>query len=301
MNEFLIRLGTLSLGGGIAIIILALAARLSRARYSARWRCWIWLLLCLRLAVPMSIPVPQLAPVRGPIQLPTPSDPVIYTYQPQLPQPSQQPEFPSRSQPSDDLPGMPSADDLPSRDVATTPESRSITLFQIAAIVWGFGAEAMVGWYLLSHLRFLRYLRRWGDPVVNPQTIRLYNALGDQLNLSRRPKLYLCTGLRAPMLAGVLHPRLLLPEGEYGEDEIRYALLHELTHFKRRDIWLKTLALWVNALHWFNPLMWYMTRLIERDTELACDEAALKQLPQNEHGAYGRTILNAVERLKSAT
>ena len=85
-----------------------------------------------------------------------------------------------------------------------------------------------------------------------------------------------------------------------GEHALRYSILHELTHFKRRDIWLKTLALLVNAIHWFNPFMWYMTRLVERDTELACDEAALKLLPVEEHKAYGTTILDAVERLKTA-
>ena len=84
-----------------------------------------------------------------------------------------------------------------------------------------------------------------------------------------------------------------------GEHALRYSILHELTHFKRRDLWLKTLALLVNAVHWFNPFMWYMTRLVERDTELACDEAALKLLPPEEHKAYGTTILDAVERLKA--
>ena len=103
-----------------------------------------------------------------------------------------------------------------------------------------------------------------------------------------------------PVLAGVFAPKLLLPEGEIGQNALRYSLLHELTHFKRRDIWLKTLALLVNAVHWFNPFMWYMTRLVERDTELACDEAALKLLPAEEHKAYGTTILDAVERLKTA-
>ena len=67
---------------------------------------------------------------------------------------------------------------------------------------------------------------------------------------------------------------------------------------RRRDIWLKALALWVNALHWFNPLAWYMVRLVERDTELACDEAALNTLSPEEHAAYGQTILSAVSRLR---
>ena len=56
----------------------------------------------------------------------------------------------------------------------------------------------------------------------------------------------------------------------------------------------------MRALHWFNPVMWLMSRSLERDTELACDEAALKRLPREEHAAYGETILQAVERLQAA-
>lgn len=130
-------------------------------------------------------------------------------------------------------------------------------------------------------------------------TIRMYNLLGDQLKLDRRPNLRTCGGLGAPMLAGLFHPVILLPEDSPAGDSMRYALLHELTHYKRKDIWLKTLVLITNIIHWFNPLMWYMVRLVERDTELACDEAALRRLPPEEHAAYGRTILNAVERMKS--
>ena len=82
-------------------------------------------------------------------------------------------------------------------------------------------------------------------------------------------------------------------------EELNCSLLHELTHCRRRDIWLKTLAMWVNALHWFNPLAWYMVRAVERDTELACDEDVLRRLPAEQRAAYGRTILSAVERLSN--
>lgn len=45
-------------------------------------------------------------------------------------------------------------------------------------------------------------------------------------------------------------------------------------------------------------MAWYMVRLVERDTELACDEAALNTLSPEEHAAYGQTILSAVSRLR---
>ena len=56
--------------------------------------------------------------------------------------------------------------------------------------------------------------------------------------------------------------------------------------------------MWVNALYWFNPLMWLMVRLVERDTELACDEDALRLVSPQDYSAYGQTILAAVARLQ---
>ena len=109
-----------------------------------------------------------------------------------------------------------------------------------------------------------------------------------------------CPGLAVPMLAGLFRPALLLPENPPAGDALRFSLLHELTHFRRRDIFRKTLALWVRALHWFNPLVWLTARAMDRDIELSCDESALKHLPPAEHAAYGRTILSAVSALTGA-
>ena len=117
------------------------------------------------------------------------------------------------------------------------------------------------------------------------------------MGLDRRPRLLRCPGLAVPMLAGLSSPVLLLPEHPLKQDALRFALLHELTHFRRRDIGRKTLALWVRALHWFNPLVWLAIRAMDRDIELACDEGALKLLPPEEHAADGRTILEAVSAL----
>ena len=54
MTECLVTLATLTLGGGAAILLLLLVERLTGRRYSARWRCWAWLLLAVRLALPVS-------------------------------------------------------------------------------------------------------------------------------------------------------------------------------------------------------------------------------------------------------
>lgn len=290
MTEFPFSLFALSLGGGAVVALLALAARLFRARYAARWRCWVWLILCVRLAIPVTIPVPQLS---RPVELSVPGNVVIF--RPESHEPAAPPaELPSPEPEKSEAPQL--KPELPAPE--KTEPDREVTLFDAVSLLWLVGAAVVLGWFLVSHLRFLRYVSRWSCPV-DAETVRMCNKLGDRLALDRRPRLRTCEGLKAPMLAGIARQTLLLPPEVLGEQDLRYILLHELTHFKRRDIWLKTLALWVTALHWFNPLMWYMTRLLERDMELACDEGVLRLLPQEEHSAYGKTILDAVERMKA--
>lgn len=309
MSDLLPTLGALTLGGSAAVLALALASRSTRSRYGAKWRCWAWLLLCLRLAVPLPLLPQAEKEVQTPIQLPAPSNTVIYQYTPAPDPDSGQQSAAGQDGQGGTLPDVSQAPVLPpstqdgtqTQPAVPTPEVSggfTLSLPQVLALIWLIGAVIMVLWTLSSHFRFLAYLRRWARPVSDPEAVRIYNQLGDGLRLDRRPRLITCAGLRAPMLAGLFRPVLLLPETGLAPDALRYSLLHELVHFRRRDIWLKTLALWVNAIHWFNPLIWYLVRLVERDTELACDEGALHRLPPEEHAAYGRTILDAVERLK---
>lgn len=289
MDELLTTLARLTLGGSAAIALLILAGRAARGRYGSRWRCWAWLLLSLRLAVPVSL-LPEGSP--APIQVPAPPEGMLA--QPVAPRP---PDWGAdRSGPSGpQSPALPEQSvPRPAREPENVPGA-SLSLAQIIGAVWLAGAAGMLLWALSAHLRLLLYLRRWAVPVTDGETVRIYNELGDRMKLDGRPRLLACPGLRGPMLAGLLRPVLLLPQEEVSAP--RYSLLHELTHFRRRDVWLKGAVLLANCVHWFNPLMWFMARLAERDMELACDEAALAFLPREEYAAYGQAILEAARNV----
>ena len=249
-------------------LILMLTARFTHARYAARWRCWVWLVLCLRLAVPLPL-LPDRPAQQAPIQLPMVEDRVVLR---PAPGPAASTSEPSPAPSGSNRPAQPAASSSPAEPEAGAAPDLSLSLSQLIFGLWLLGAAAVLIWNLLSHLRFCRYLNRW---------------------LS-------CPGLAVPMLAGLFRPALLLPENPPAGDALRFSLLHELTHFRRRDIFRKTLALWVRVLHWFNPLVWLTARTMDRDIELSCDESALKHLPPAEHAAYGRTILSAVSALTGA-
>ena len=296
MMDFLLDLAGISLGGGGVILLLLLFTRLTGGRYAARWRCWAWVLLGLRLAIPLSLPAAG-APRPAPIVLTAPENAVLYRAAPTVPAQTGL-QVPAVSSPAPMTVPPAVEPDLGAQTAPASPEESktntfSLTLGQVLLGVWLLGALGVLMWDGAAHLRFCRYLRRWSAPAEDPQLLREYQWLGERLKLRRMPQLRACAGLTVPMLAGVVRPVLLLPE-DFPPGEARcYSLLHELTHYRRRDIRLKTLMVWVCALHWFNPAVWLMARAVERDTELACDEGALQWLSRSERAAYGRAILQA--------
>ena len=113
--------------------------------------------------------------------------------------------------------------------------------------------------------------------------------------LHNRPIAVKCTSLtHTPLLAGLFHPTLFLPEGELSQQSLHYMLQHELIHDRRRDIVIKWLALTVNALHWFNPFAYLLSKQINEDCEISCDIAVTKHFSPQEKSAYMFTILSLI-------
>ena len=280
MADWLLRLLSLSAGGAPAILLLLAIERLAGLRYAAKWRCLAWLLLCLRLGVTLSPSMNPIVPA-APIRVEVPADAVIY--RPVAPQTER---IPATTQPSRSAPVQEGRDTM-----EQASQRRPVKWSEALFVLWALGAVGVLGWAILGHIRFSRYLRRWGTPIAER---RVWDALNDQkaaLGLRTAPRLLTCPGLDTPMLAGMVRPCLLLPSEPMDDTRLRHALLHELTHYRRRDIAFKALVLWVCALHWFNPAVWLMRRAVERDLELACDDAALRVLPESERAAYGNTVL----------
>ena len=115
------------------------------------------------------------------------------------------------------------------------------------------------------------------------------------LGIRRQIPLRVVPGLPSPMLVGILSPVVCLPDPSLPQDQLRMVLLHELTHYKRKDLLLKWLALLVNALHWFNPLAWLLTRSLGQACEDACDRDVTRDMTLQERKLYMSTILTLAQ------
>lgn len=175
MSKLLSALASLTLGGSAAVLLLAL---LGRSSYRARWRCWAWAVLCLRLLLPLPAPDRTDSAVRPPIQLPALTDRVLYQSAPEEEGDPSAPQTPAVSPPMLQTP--PNAGKTGNQPSPTAPTEGCFSLSpsQVLTWVWLAGAAAVLGRAGIAHLRFLRYLRRWAKPLHDPETVQLFQWTG---------------------------------------------------------------------------------------------------------------------------
>ncbi|MBR4947038.1 MAG: right-handed parallel beta-helix repeat-containing protein [Clostridiales bacterium] len=151
--------------------------------------------------------------------------------------------------------------------------------------VWGLGAFVSMGITVFSYLHFNFKLKK---KLMEPDsfTKSVYASIP-----GRKPALYFSDSARTPMMLGVIRPKIVLPRRDYNEELLLNILRHELTHYRRFDTLYKWGASAILAMHWFNPLAWFIRREVNRSCELSCDEMLLRSMDRDEKQSYGNSLL----------
>ncbi len=105
-----------------------------------------------------------------------------------------------------------------------------------------------------------------------------------------KDNIYMSTNIPTAFIMGIICPKIYLPEG-LDESRMEYVILHEQTHIRRKDYLFKLLGFGALCLHWFNPLVWIAFKLAEKDMEMSCDEAVIKDMSRSEKRRYSTTLL----------
>ena len=151
--------------------------------------------------------------------------------------------------------------------------------YRYILIAWGLGAALFI---LVGRARYLRYRRRMlsGSKLYTEVYCPIPVALSKQA--------------KTPMLIGLLRPVVVLPDNSYTKDELAVILTHEMVHYKRKDLAYKMLAFFAQALHWFNPIGFVITKQLGAFCELSCDESIAKEMDNMGRKFYGETILQVL-------
>lgn len=287
----------------ILIICILLIRRVFRRKIGSRFQYALWLLVALRLVIPVSIPVSlPMAEVLDPYHLMGfDTDDVVE----QLEQPIQVTIH------SGNIYHLLAEDSDQTADNASGETGGARTFFMaghlgyswldVLGILWTGGMLIVAAWILLTNRIFYHRLKK-GRKIVELSK-EAESALQERLprkviRTYERIRIYTAEDLVSPCLYGMPGREAVYLTPELIEDTNRlcHVLTHELCHRKHGDSFWGILRGLLVTVYWFHPLVWVAAVLSKRDCELACDEAALMLLGEEERISYGETLLSIITR-----
>ena len=272
-----------------AALVLLLLRRVMKKRYPARAVCVVWAILAVRLLIPVQLTLPD-----PPVQV-TPRTTYISNFtldaetieRAELPVYEREGAVATQNWVSND-----EAQAL--REAAGGPGAfSSFDWGRILCLLWIVGIALFALWQVYRYLPFRHVLEKSSHPAERETLQRVFEEQKRSLGIKRNIPLRVTPAADCPMLAGFIKPALYLPDEALYEQEARFIFRHELTHYKRADLWLKLLLTAARAMHWFNPLVHLMARFAQEDIELACDDAVVRGMDGEARRAYGETILRS--------
>lgn len=173
-----------------------------------------------------------------------------------------------------------------------------ISAVSVWSVLWIAGMILCAVYFAVSYLCCL-FEFRTSLPVRNEFAAQWM----EEHRLRRSIQIRQSDRISAPLTYGILKPVILMPQKTDWENrqQLQYIFLHEFVHICRFDMLWKMIAALALCIHWFNPLVWIMYLLFNRDIELSCDESVVRQFGRNAKAAYARTLITMEEKKSGLT
>ena len=286
---------SLSLSGSLLILLLLLFRPLYRNRLSKSWQYYIWIVVILRLLLPVT-PETSLAGSLFSLEEMRGTDSTAAPESPNDQSMTAYNTIKHEAGSSDDLiRDATTAENSPSASaVSPDKEAYNEDHSQIFFFLWLTGALLLFVRKLTVYQSFVKYVEAGSRPLEDIGLLESFGHIMEQNRIKGAVDLYVNSLVSSPLLIGFLRPRIILPHTSLSESDFYYTALHELTHYRRRDMFYKWLSQLTVCLHWFNPCVYLMSREINRLCELSCDERVIATLSDNARKSYGTTLVNAV-------
>ncbi len=264
-----------SLAGSALAVVISLFRPITKKIFGYSWHYYIWLCVLFVMLMPVRFNV-------NPTPTPSITTQTIQTEQTTV---SEQPD---------------AIENIVQADTAQNPQLLRKTSviwdriiynrMNILAYLWHIGAIALM---LLNVVRYARLnikIRKTGEVISCPE-ISEYT--------DRKINVRIWKNVASPFMTGIFRPTLVLPKMELSSEQLHNILRHEMMHFKRHDILYKWFAEFVKCMHWFNPMVWYVSKQIAAECEISCDMSVTKNMTDSEEMSYINTILSLLPTGKS--
>lgn len=275
-----------TLFGSVLILLLVAARLLLRQHLGSRILYGLWLIVALRLLLPIALPNPIMDSLRPVLSADVGARPVAAQVRQRL--------IDTGYHVSALLPGE------GGRSLARAAlHIRQGDTGRWWLMAWLMIALLVGAWLLIRRSRFHARVRRNRVRPLNESEAELYAALCQRYRVRKAPPVYYVDHLPASCLTGGRKPFIGVPL-DTPETHLSLLLSHQLCHWKAGDLCWGVARCLCCAVHWFNPLVWMAAWLSFRDSEMACDDRVTARLHDMDRLAYANVIVSADERENAA-
>ena len=247
------------------VIVAVIIARVLLRKAPKRIRCFLWMLVAIRLICPVTIEsVFSLLPTKDVIETE-----IVY---------NQKPQIHSGITIVDKHINQYMEKHLSSKEVNSVNPLQIVVMF--ISIAWVIGMIVMLGFLIYSWVRIKNQVK-----TAIPRDVA-------------GVRIYQSEQIATPFLFGLIKPKIYIPFS-VAEDDLTYVVLHEQAHYRRCDYLIKPIAYILLMIYWFQPLLWVAYVLLCRDIELACDELVIRESDKEQsfRKMYSQALLScAVNR-----
>lgn len=274
MTAFLKTLLFLNVQGSVLIILLLALKRLIHKSFSGFWQRNLWVVALLFMLLPVwkLVPAQSVEPVIIPLYN-------VFTS-----------EYEELFQNRGSNEAIENTELVKETALASKNE---VGFSKIIFSLWAFGVLTFLVLSFGSYFKYLVKMKKKSSEILENE---VFAAVKEELEIRRKIRVRKVNISQPPLLTGCFFPVIYVPEGEQSEEEAEMVFLHELTHYKHKDLPLKWFVCIINAINWFNPFMYLLVKNINEACEIYCDEAVTKNMGDDGKRAYMNTILNLVEK-----
>ena len=272
----------MSFSGAVLILAITVVRAVAINKLSKKTFLFLWGIVLVRLLIPFSIP--STVSVYSLVDQNTYADTFEGT-----PMGNILPIVPeTQTEPMEPIGGVQQVQ-LQHQPVEHMPSASASASVSAWFVVWCIGMVLCMVFFTTIYLHWLSKFRT---------SRSVHNRYIDQwleAHRSRRPiSIRQSDRIDAPLTYGIFRPVILMPKGTDWTDtkKLQYILLHEYVHICRYDTVIKLIATLALCIHWFNPLVWVMYLLLNRDLELSCDESVVRRFGVASRSTYAHVLIS---------
>jgi beta-lactamase regulating signal transducer with metallopeptidase domain len=234
-----------------ALIVLGFKTLLKN-KISPKWQCTLWIVLALRLVVPV---FPQ-------------SNISVFNTVPQV----KKMEVSNKEIEST----VPEAKVYLMENITADKKNKSFNyskpLVDNAFSIWIAGSIIMLIYFTSIYYIYHKKSKKF-KLVEDLEIISILSACKNELGIHAAINVRI--GGETPLLKGIFMPEIILPQG-YTKQELKSVFMHELMHYKHRDILWNIVSTLLLCAYWYNPIMWFCFSQFRKDMEIQCDYRVLE-------------------------